>query len=97
LRDSFCRFSNLVINNYDFTLKVIGSSLLFVHDESSASVWMIDFAKTCPLPEGCKPISHDKEWMVGNHEDGYLIGLSNLIKIFEELSQETFVEEPTSN
>lgn len=49
---------------------------------------MIDFAKTCPLPEGIESISHDKEWMVGNHEDGYLIGLSNLIKIFEEISQD---------
>lgn len=62
---------------------------------------MIDFAKTCPLPEGCKPISHDKQWVVGNHEDGYLIGLSNLIKIFEELSQEetttTLPEESESN
>lgn len=67
------------------THEVIGSSLLFVHDESKASLWMIDFAKTCPLPEGIPPISHDKPWSVGNHEDGYLIGLSNLIKIFEDM------------
>ncbi|ODM98546.1 Inositol-trisphosphate 3-kinase B [Orchesella cincta] len=67
------------------THEVIGSSLLFVHDSTKASVWMIDFAKTCPLPEGCPSISHDKAWDLGNHEDGYLIGLSNLIKFFEDM------------
>jgi 1D-myo-inositol-triphosphate 3-kinase len=48
---------------------------------------MIDFAKTIPLPEGLSVLSHDKVWTPGNHEDGYLIGLSNLITIFEEILQ----------
>jgi 1D-myo-inositol-triphosphate 3-kinase len=48
---------------------------------------MIDFAKTIPLPEGISTLSHDKPWTPGNHEDGYLIGLSNLITIFEEILQ----------
>lgn len=66
------------------THEVIGSSLLFVHDRTQASIWLIDFAKTVSLPDGAC-ITHINEWIVGNHEDGYLIGINNLIQIFEEL------------
>lgn len=45
---------------------------------------MIDFAKTVSLPSGAS-ITHMNEWTVGNHEDGYLIGINNLIQIFEEI------------
>lgn len=45
---------------------------------------MIDFAKTVPVPEDVN-IDHNTAWKVGNHEDGYLIGLNNLISIFESL------------
>jgi len=48
---------------------------------------MIDFAKTYETPPGIK-ITHNDEWKVGNHEDGYLIGIENLIRIFESLSTE---------
>ncbi|XP_028166119.1 inositol-trisphosphate 3-kinase A isoform X1 [Ostrinia furnacalis] len=69
------------------THELIGSSLLFVHDQRRASIWMIDFAKTVPVPENVN-IDHNSAWKVGNHEDGYLIGLNNLISIFETLAKD---------
>ena len=46
---------------------------------------MIDFGKTLKAQN---EISHNKEWVEGNHEDGYLIGLHNLIDIFQSLIDE---------
>lgn len=69
------------------THEVIGSSLLFVHDRAQASIWLIDFAKTIQLPANTE-ITHSNKWSVGNHEDGYLIGINNLIGIFEEILNE---------
>lgn len=67
--------------------EVIGSSLLFIHDKKEqAKVWMIDFGKTTPLPEG-QTLRHDVPWQEGNREDGYLSGLNNLIDILTEMSQ----------
>ncbi|RVE67356.1 hypothetical protein OJAV_G00102210 [Oryzias javanicus] len=57
--------------------EVIGSSLLFVHDHSKASVWMIDFGKTTPLPDSME-LQHNIPWVEGSREDGYLIGLTSL-------------------
>ena len=61
--------------------EAIGSSLLFVHDHQQASVWLIDFAKT-------DEIDHNTSWKVGNHEEGYLIGINNMLQIFTELKAE---------
>lgn len=76
--------ATLECSDFFSTHEVIGSSLLFVHDRSQASIWLIDFAKTVVLPNDIK-INHGSVWSVGNHEDGYLIGINNLIDIFEEL------------
>ncbi|XP_037935635.1 uncharacterized protein LOC119669705 [Teleopsis dalmanni] len=81
------------------THEVIGSSLLFVHDSKNASIWLIDFAKTVALPEN-HLISHSSAWKVGNHEDGYLIGINNLLDLFAELQAELKADDastPTDN
>lgn len=44
-------------------------------------MWLIDFAKTVRLPEDTL-IDHKSKWKVGNHEDGYLIGIDNIIATF---------------
>ena len=61
--------------------------MLFVHDSTKACVWLIDFGKTVPAPNGIT-IDHKSPWEVGNHEDGYLIGVQNLINIFSDLGVE---------
>jgi len=66
--------------------ELIGSSLLFVHDDKRSNIWLIDFGKTSPLPADIT-IDHKSAWEVGNHEDGYLIGLENIINMFKQLEE----------
>jgi len=64
----------------------VGSSLLFVAADKPpmGKVFMIDFAKTYPLPDGVA-INHRSAWELGNHEDGILFGLENCIICWEEV------------
>ncbi|XP_044278587.1 inositol-trisphosphate 3-kinase B-like isoform X3 [Varanus komodoensis] len=76
------------------THEVIGSSLLFLHDrKGQASVWMIDFGKTLPTPAN-SPLHHDVAWTHGNHEDGYLIGLRNLLDTVRASLHQAAQEQP---
>jgi len=64
----------------------IGSTLLFVADKRGRSgVWMIDFGVTLPCD---KALKHNVQWEPGNHEDGYLIGLANLIRLWKRIIAE---------
>ncbi|CAG5131778.1 unnamed protein product [Candidula unifasciata] len=66
------------------THEIIGSSLLIMYDSSNhAGAWMIDFAKTIPISG--VTVNHRSPWKPGNHEDGYLLGMDNLIEIFKDL------------
>lgn len=66
-------------------MQLIGSSLLFVYDSSGLTgIHMIDFGKTIQLPQGAN-VDHRSEWVEGNHEDGYLWGLDNLIELWRTL------------
>ncbi|XP_072885141.1 inositol-trisphosphate 3-kinase C-like isoform X2 [Hemitrygon akajei] len=70
------------------THEVVGSSLLFVHDDSGmAKIWMIDFGKTVLLPDQ-ETLNHRVAWVEGNREDGYLWGLDNLINIISAMVKE---------
>jgi len=55
--------------------ELIGSSLLFIHDDTKASIWMIDFEKT---HEMTPDVSCERD-------DGYLTGLDSAIDLLSAL------------
>lgn len=83
----------LKLENDDIFLthSFIRSSLLLVYDGENAltNVRMIDLARVSATQKDTNGIprrlDHRTSWVQGNHEDGYLTGLDNLIEIFEEL------------
>ncbi|XP_060597292.1 inositol-trisphosphate 3-kinase homolog isoform X3 [Ruditapes philippinarum] len=74
--------------------ELIGCSVLVMHDKyDKCGVWVIDFSKTNPIQDGCE-ISHRLPWQIGNHEDGFLFGLDNLMQFFSDIE---IKEELTEN
>lgn len=65
---------------------LVGASLLFVADAHGpkGDVFLIDFAKTKKVPDGIT-VDHLSPWREGNHEDGILLGVDNLIKVWAEV------------
>jgi 1D-myo-inositol-triphosphate 3-kinase len=55
-----------------------------IYDKEKVGVWLIDFAKTWEMPDGRK-LTHRCPWEEGNHEEGFLFGLDNLISTIEEV------------
>uniref|UniRef100_A0A914I6Q3 Kinase n=1 Tax=Globodera rostochiensis TaxID=31243 RepID=A0A914I6Q3_GLORO len=69
------------------THEVVGSSILIIYDEKRIGAWLIDFAKCTRLEDGQK-LNHRTPWTLGNHEDGWLTGLDNLIELLAEDEEE---------
>lgn len=55
-----------------------------IFDNEKVGIWLIDFAKTQNAPDG-KRLNHRTPWENGNHEDGFLFGLDNLINIIQQV------------
>jgi len=76
----------------------VGMSFLFIVEQygPSAAVYFIDFAKTLPLPAGIC-IDHNSLWKPGNHEDGILLGIDNLILCWKQAVAQLDKEPTDSN
>lgn len=72
--------SKIEQSEYFKTHEIIGSSLFIIYDDTKVGVWIIDFAKTNPLPNGLT-VNHRSSWVQGNHEEGFLFGLDQLIVV----------------
>ncbi|XP_063411080.1 inositol-trisphosphate 3-kinase homolog isoform X1 [Mytilus trossulus] len=70
------------ISKFFMSREMIGSSVLVIFDGNNASgAWLIDFTKTMLMTD--ITLTHREPWTLGNHEDGYLFGLDNLIQFFD--------------
>jgi len=67
----------------------VRTSILLVYSNAtnSTTVHIIDLTRVSELLNG-KTINHRDEWAPGNHEDGYLVGLDNLISTFEKVLED---------
>ncbi|KZC11299.1 Inositol-trisphosphate 3-kinase A, partial [Dufourea novaeangliae] len=72
-------------SEYFKTHEIIGSSIFIIYDDDKVGVWLIDFGKTQALPNGLR-VTHRRPWEQGNHEEGFLFGLDNLISTVEEVN-----------
>lgn len=72
-------------STYFQTHEVIGSSIFMIYDNDKVGVWLIDFAKTYEVPNGQK-LTHRNPWQQGNHEEGFLLGIDNLITTIKEVN-----------
>ncbi|XP_075149749.1 inositol-trisphosphate 3-kinase-like protein isoform X2 [Haematobia irritans] len=68
------------------THEIVGSSIFIVYDDVKVGCWLIDFAKSRPLPDNVK-VNHRSEWIPGNREEGLLKGMDELIHAFENANQ----------
>ncbi|XP_065214496.1 inositol-trisphosphate 3-kinase homolog isoform X2 [Planococcus citri] len=71
-------------SQYFRTHEVVGSSILIIYDDVKVGAWLIDFAKTRPVPSD-KILTHRLPWSPGNHEEGFLYGLDMLINKMENI------------
>ena len=65
--------------------EMIGTRLLFVYDAAEPlaaqpNVWMLGFHNVI---ERDVELTHRAPFVYGNHEDGFLVGLDSLIRLFE--------------
>ncbi|KAB0795033.1 hypothetical protein PPYR_11872 [Photinus pyralis] len=74
--------SRLEQSDYFKNHEVIGSSLFIIYDDTKVGAWLIDFAKTNSLPVGMT-VNHRSPWTQGNHEEGFLFGVDQLITMIE--------------
>lgn len=71
------------------THEIVGSSIFIVYDEAKVGCWLIDFAKSRPLPENYY-VNHRSEWIPGNREEGLLKGMDELIQSFQSVYNKQF-------
>lgn len=74
--------------------EVVGSSVFMIYDDTKVGAWIIDFAKTLPVPEG-STVNHRQPWVQGNHEEGFLFGLDSLISVMEDVDVKQLPASPS--